>query len=90
MSYSDYLTQVENDIRSERERAEKKHGKQVYLSDIVWNAIASEEAGEATKAALDESHDLYSECIQAAAMYQAWAEHINTRGLIGWRKEAKK
>lgn len=73
------------EVKNEIDRSNNIHGQQEKLPDIMWQAIASEEAGEAVKAALQEDEGLYEECIQAAAMFAKWAANIQHRGYIGWR-----
>jgi hypothetical protein len=76
---------------SEILNSNRQHGQQINLPDLVWNAIASEEAGEATKAALQAklNDELINEVIQAAAMYLKWLMKLLNHGPDDWRSQLK-
>jgi len=64
----------------ERERQDQMYGDQITHSDEYWNVIATEENGEVARAIWEEDESaLWSEIIQACAVYFAWAEAINRR-----------
>ena len=69
---------VLEDIRDERNRQDLKWGDQVNNSHELWNVIGVEEVGEVARAIYDADNieHLYSEIIQVASVYVAWAESI--------------
>ena len=70
---------VLEDVLEEREYQDKRFGNQLANSDLLWNAIAMEEAGEAAREIYEQGDNLYNEVIQCAAVYMAWAEYLYHR-----------
>ncbi len=67
-------------VLAERERQHTMYGEQAHHSDAWWNVIATEENGEVARAIWErDSEHMYTEIIQACAVYFAWAEAILVR-----------
>lgn len=68
-------------VLAERERQDGMYGDQTQHTDEWWNVIATEENGEVARAIWDRDPEhMYTEIIQACAVYFAWAETIIKRG----------
>lgn len=69
---------VLEDVREERERQDLKWGDQIHNTNELWNVIGVEEVGEVARAIYeaDNVEHLYTELIQVAAVYVAWAESL--------------
>ena len=68
------------DILKERVRQDKKWGANRVLPDFTWNAILTEEVGEAAKEVLEvDVKKLRVELIQVAAVAVAWIESLDRR-----------
>ena len=71
---------VLENVLAERERQHSMYGEQLQHSDAWWNVFATEENGEVARAIWErDSEHMYTEIIQACAVYFAWAEAILTR-----------
>ena len=68
---------VLEDILAEREFQDNKWGDQVNNTNELWNVIATEEVGEAAREIYEHGDNLYTEVIQCAAVYMAWAEALH-------------
>ena len=67
-------------VLAERERQHTMYGEQAHHSDAWWNVLAPEENGEVARAIWErDSEHMYTEIIQACAVYFAWAEAILVR-----------
>ena len=67
-------------VLAERERQHTMYGEQAHHSDAWWNVFATEENGEVARAIWErDSEHMYTEIIQACAVYFAWAEAILVR-----------
>ena len=75
---------IEKQIREEREKQDKKFGKQDHDA-YKWSTILTEEVGEVSKAILDcefgcgSIESLRKELIQVAAVSKAFIEAIDKR-----------
>lgn len=80
------MESVQNLIRAERERQDKKWGEQNH-DDYRWLAILTEEVGELAQAILHDefggSHagTTQTELVQVAAVAVQWLECMERRGL---------
>jgi hypothetical protein len=64
-------------VLAERKRQDKKWGANRHLSNLLWNAILSEEFGEAAKEVLEKDDEkLLAELSQVAAVALAWMEDL--------------
>ena len=84
---TDVQDRVWNDVLGERKRQDDMFGDQTYNNNELWNVIGVEEVGEVAKAIYDkdETSHLYSEIIQVAAVYVAWAESLQRLGGLNER-----
>jgi NTP pyrophosphatase (non-canonical NTP hydrolase) len=78
-------------IREERTRQDDKWGANRMMSDLMWQAVLTEEVGEAAKAILKGSLTLETEVLHVAAVAVAWLENMKRRGKyispeVAWRE----
>ena len=69
-------------VLEERMRQDTLWGDQSHHPDSWWNVIATEENGEVAREVYEKNPEkLFTELIQACAVYFAWAEAVYRRNV---------
>lgn len=73
-------------VLKECERQDKKWGENRIQNGLLWNAILTEETGEAAKEVLEmDNEKLRAELVQVAAVALNWIKALDRREVPAWR-----